>query len=204
MGRKAGRRPSGRILKTGRRSRGGPRPWKRSGAATILKTPIFSILAEEWRGPRNAERHTFYLLKAPDWVNVIALDRSGRVILIRQHRYGSRRLELEIPGGAVDSRDRSPLAAAKRELKEETGYVSKKWTRLGVTQPNPAFHRNNCHMFLALDARRRHPQRLDFAEEIAIAPTSLKLIPRLIARGTIRHALVICAFHALFSAKKRR
>lgn len=141
------------------------------------------------------------MLEAPDWVNVIALDKNGRTILIRQHRYGSRRPELEIPGGAMDSRDRNPLAAAKRELKEETGYVSAKWFSLGATQPNPAFHRNNCHMFLAIDARRRHPQRLDFAEEIAVVPTPLAEIPRLISRGAIRHALVICAFHALFASR---
>lgn len=148
-------------------------------------------------------RHTFYLLEAPDWVNVIAVDQAGRAILIRQHRYGSRRPELEIPGGAIDSRDRNPLAAAKRELREETGYVSRKWIRLGAAQPNPAFHRNNCHMYLALEARRLHPQRLDFAEEISIAPTPLERIQGLIARGAIRHALVICAFHAFFSHKTK-
>jgi ADP-ribose pyrophosphatase len=175
------------------------RSWKRAHGKRILKTPIFSILAEEWRSPRNRHRHTFYLLKAPDWVNIIPIDSAGRVILIRQHRYGSRRLELEIPGGAVDHRDRTPLAAAKRELAEETGYVSHKWVKLGKTQPNPAFHRNNCHMFLALHAAKKRRQRLDFAEEITVTPTLLRNIPNLIARGRITHALVICAFHAMFA-----
>ncbi len=179
--------------------RGRARPWSQVTGKTILRTPIFSIVREIRRKPRRKIRHTFYFLKAPDWVNVIPIDAAGRVILIRQHRYGSRRLELEIPGGAIDPTDRSPLAAAMRELREETGYVSSQWSYLGKTQPNPAFHRNACHMFLALRAKPRFAQKLDFAEEISLAPAPLARIPGLIAGGTISHALVICAFHALFS-----
>ncbi len=172
--------------------------WKRQDRRTVLRTSIFSVTAEKWKAPATGKRHRFFFLEAPEWINIVPVDDSGRVMLIRQYRYGSRRLELEIPGGAVDHRDSSPLSAARRELKEETGCVARRWIRLGRVHPNPAFQRNHCHLFLALGIRRVAKQELDFAEEISLAPTPLKRIPGLIAGGKIPHALVICAFEALF------
>jgi 8-oxo-dGTP pyrophosphatase MutT (NUDIX family) len=155
------------------------------------------VVAESWRSPSGRHRQLFYFLECPDWVNVIPVDARGRVILIRQSRYGSRRVELEIPGGAVDRRDASPLAAAKRELMEETGCVAKKWISLGFVNPNPAFHRNKCHMFLALGVRKLARQTLDDAEDITITPVPLGDIPGLIRRGRISHSIVIAAFFCM-------
>jgi 8-oxo-dGTP pyrophosphatase MutT (NUDIX family) len=154
------------------------------------------VLAETWMPPRGKRAATFWFLDCPEWVNVVALDGRGRVVLIRQPRYGSGKVELEIPGGAVSRRDASPLAAARREFLEETGMKARRWVGLGWTHPNPAFHRNRCHMFLALGARRVAGTNLDFGEEIAVQPTFLRRVPGLIAKGRIRHSLVIVALHA--------
>ena len=169
--------------------------WRRLDGRVLLRTPIFSVLGERWRSP-GRRAGDFVFLDCPEWVNVVPVDDRGRVLLIRQPRYGSRRVELEIPGGAVSRRDASPLAAGKRELLEETGYAARRWVSLGWTHPNPAFHRNHCHMVLALGARRVSAPELEFGEDIAIAPTPLARIPGLIAKGKIRHALVIVALHA--------
>lgn len=172
---------------------------------TLLTTSIFRIAAEDWILPGPGRRaHTFFLLHAPDWINVLPVDDDGRVWVIRQFRHGTLRRELEIPGGGMDGRGETPLAAAKRELLEETGAVAKRWIPLGRVHPNPAFHRNWLHMYLATGVRRVAKQSLDPAEFIAVGRIPLRRIPALIARGRIAHALVITAFHAAFTRPAAR
>jgi 8-oxo-dGTP pyrophosphatase MutT (NUDIX family) len=179
------------------------RAWRSLRSRVVFRTPIFGVRAEDFRSQATGHRHTFYFLDAPDWINVIPIDERGRVVMIRQHRYGSRLLELEIPGGAVNPGERDPLNAAKRELLEETGYAAKRWVRLGFVHPNPAFHRNHCHLFLAVGARRVAKQNLDHAEEIEVTSVAMSSIPRLLASGKIAHALIVAAFHRLHGRRAR-
>jgi 8-oxo-dGTP pyrophosphatase MutT (NUDIX family) len=170
--------------------------WAPTSRKELLRTPIFTVVAEEWPEPKGQGLQTMTVLDCPEWVNIVPVTPQGRVLLIRQPRVGSRRVELEIPGGAVSRRDASPLAAGKRELLEETGYAASRWVSLGWAHPNPAFHRNHCHMVLALGVHKVAAPALEFGEDIAIVSTPLARIPGLIARGKIRHALVIVALHA--------
>lgn len=172
---------------------------------TLLQTSIFRIGAENFLlpGPRKRS-HTFFLLHAPDWINVLPVDDAGRVWAIRQFRHGTLRRELEIPGGGMDGRGERPLAAAKRELREETGAVARRWISLGRVHPNPAFHRNWLHMYLATGVRRAGDQSLDPAEFIDVERIPLARIPTLIARGRIAHALVITAVHAALTRPDAR
>ena len=65
-------------------------------------------------------------------VCVIPLLSDGRVIVERQFRYPIDQVITEIPAGKLDSADEDPLEAAKRELKEETGYEAERFIHLGV------------------------------------------------------------------------
>jgi 8-oxo-dGTP pyrophosphatase MutT (NUDIX family) len=87
-----------------------------------------------------------------------------------------------------------PLAAARRELAEETGYVATNWEPLGVVEPNPAFLNNRTHTFLARGAKKHGPRRPDDSEEIEVLLWPLARMDELLRNGTIKHALVVCAF----------
>ncbi|MGH7739321.1 MAG: NUDIX hydrolase, partial [bacterium] len=119
------------------------------------------------------------------------------VLLVSQYRHGSGAESLEIPGGAVDRKDASPLDAAKRELLEETGYQAAEWISLGAVRPNPAILDNRCHFYLALGVERVAELNLDEAEELECILSPLKGIGKQIREGRINHALVIAAFHLL-------
>ena len=161
----------------------------------VTRTPIFRLSARLSRHPTDARpRAEFYVLEAPDWVNVIPLTRDRQVVMVRQYRHGRRETTLEIPGGMVDPGDPSPLEAARRELLEETGYFGRRLERIGAISPNPAIQANVCHSFVARDLELRGPPCPDGNEELTVELVALDRIPALIRDGEISHALVVVAF----------
>lgn len=160
----------------------------------LLQCPIFSIKKEVHRVDRLQRTHDYFVIEPTNWVNIIAITPQKEVILIEQYRYGIGKITTEIPGGMVDSGE-EPLAAAQRELMEETGFSAPHWHLLGVNEPNPAIQNNYCYTFLAQDAVCVQQQKLDNTEEIFVRYVPLVEISQLIIKGEIQHAIVIAAFH---------
>lgn len=171
--------------------------WRKLGSEEVFWHPLFGL--ERQMVAAGDRRQEVIVVKAPDWVNVIPILRDGRVLLIRQWRYGISAPCLEIPGGMVDPEENAEEAAA-RELLEETGYHARKIRLLGTTHPNPAFLSNQLTTYLATDLDLVEPEREEFGvddEHITVEPTPMSAIPDLIRDGVITHALVVAAFHLL-------
>lgn len=156
---------------------------------------MFRARRDVSRSPRTGRSHDFTVLEGPDWINVVALTADGRMLFVRQFRHGTQTETLELPGGSTEASDASPLASARRELLEETGYVSDDWTLLGVVDPNPAIQTNACHTFLARDARRVAEPEPDGAEDLRVELLAPAEVTRLVRAGEIRHALTVAALH---------
>ena len=171
--------------------------WRKLGSEEVFWHPLFGL--ERQIVATGDQRQEVIVVKAPDWVNVIPILGDGRVVLIRQWRYGIAAPCLEIPGGLVDPEENADEAAA-RELLEETGYNARKLRLLGTIHPNPAFLSNRLTTYLATDLDLVEPEREEFGvddERITVEPTPLVEIPELIREGVITHALVLAAFHLL-------
>jgi 8-oxo-dGTP pyrophosphatase MutT (NUDIX family) len=169
------------------------REWRPERRERLFRHRILSL----WRHHLAAgeERREALVMDAPHWVNVVPLTSAGRVLLVRQWRFGIAAPTLEIPGGMVDEGD--PHAAAARELEEETGYRAGQLERLGVLHPNPAFLSNRLSTFLATDLERIGEPTGDGSEEIELETAALADIPAMIGSGEISHALVVAAFYLL-------
>jgi 8-oxo-dGTP pyrophosphatase MutT (NUDIX family) len=174
-----------------------PKPWDIVLSERREKLRIFGLRVDRAVSPRTGQAHDFYVLESGSWVNVIPMTPEQEVVLIRQYRHGTREVTLEIPGGIVEPGD-SPQEAARRELREETGYEAAEMIDLGFVHPNPAFLDNRCYTFLARGARRAGPQIQDEKEDIQVLFEPLAEIPRLIRDGAITHSLVVAAFYRLF------
>lgn len=104
----------------------------------------------------------------PEIAVVVPLTPAGEVVLVRQWKQGVRAFMLEIPGGLVDEGE-EPEAAARRELREETGYAaSGPLEPLGVWELDPTKSSNRAHAFLAREVTRVAEPLRDPQEEIEV------------------------------------
>lgn len=171
--------------------------WERTGSELVADCRVFRVRRDLNRNPRDRRTHDFYVLEAPDWVNIIPITINQEVVLIEQYRHGVDAVTLEIPGGIVDPGE-TAREAGLRELFEETGYQADEAIYLGKTHPNPAIQDNWVHTYLAPNARYvGAPAVHDPTEQTLVKLVPLAEVPHLIAAGAITHSLVVVGFHWL-------
>lgn len=168
------------------------KPWLSFGRELLAETRIYRVYLERFQSPRTGLEGRYSVIDSPDWVNIVALDKLGNMLMIRQFRFASGEITLEVPGGMVDPGE-APRLTAERELREETGYRCERLVDLGFIEPNPAILNNKAHMFLAEGCEPDGAQRLDDGEDIEVLPMPIEHVFELLKRGEITHALVAVA-----------
>jgi len=124
-------------------------------------------------------------LVMPEYVNVVAVTKDGEFLCFRQTKYAIAGTSLAPVGGYLEEGEK-PLAAAKRELLEETGYEAEDWTHLGSYRVDGNRGAGTAHLFLARDVRRVAEARKDDLEEQELVRLSLAEIESALARGEFK------------------
>ncbi len=169
-----------------------PKRWQRLRSEPHAKTRIFDVSREIYQHPDRSKEQDFFVINAPDWVNVVALTTDLRLVLVRQFRYGIDEFSLEIPGGVID-RGEDPIVAGLRELREETGYVGGQARLLGSVHPNPAMQNNRCHLVLVENVQMESALEWDPDEELETTLMPVDDVYAMAYRGDITHAMVLDA-----------
>jgi len=156
----------------------------------VLTSRVFTVRDETWRAPDGAtfSRQT---LVHPGAVAILPIDSQGRVLMIRQFRPAANDWMLEIPAGTLEKGEK-PLACAKREIVEETGFAAAKWQKLGEVFTAPGFCTEKIHLFKAWDLKEAFAEK-DDDEFIELAAMSMKDVRRAIANGNICDAKTMSA-----------
>lgn len=143
------------------------KPWTVTASGYLIQDKWLTVRADRCRTGLGVLVDPYYVLEYPDWVQVVAFDAGCQVLITQQYRHAARRVCLELPCGIVEADGETPLAAAQRELLEETGCTAARFEKIGSFSPNPATHTNTVHCFAAYDVRRSQPISQDAAEEVA-------------------------------------
>lgn len=158
---------------------------------------LFRVRFDDMRNPRNGEASRMVILEAEDSVNVIPATADGRILFVRQYRFGIGAYTLELPGGIVDKGE-DHRQAAERELLEETGYSGGQWSYLGKIASNPVFMDNYIHHWVARGVERTSAQQLDPGEEVEVVAIPQDEARRRLLRGEFQHPHAVNALLLFF------
>lgn len=140
-------------------------PWKTLARRTLLECGLFlTVEGHTVALPDGRIIEEWPWIITPDYINVVAVTVEGRFLCFRQTKYSVEGTSLAVVGGYLEP-DEEALAAAQRELLEETGYAAPTWCFLGKFSVDGNRGAGNAHFFLAQDAIPSAETHADDLEE---------------------------------------
>ncbi|MBO5618140.1 NUDIX hydrolase [Pseudobutyrivibrio sp.] len=180
--------------------------WEEVSCEHIVNDEWIDFRKSRYRFPDGREFEPYYSYSRRDYVVIVATDEAGNYICVRQYRHGIKRVTTEFCAGGIERCDgkeygsrldkdsaEDALAAAKRELMEETGYESDDWKFLLSVPSNATMADNYANIFVAKSCRKVSGQSLDETEFLNVHLHTRKEIDEMIASGEFPQASHILA-----------
>ena len=183
-----------------------PLAWEEVHTEHIIQDEWIDFRRSSWRFPDGSIFEPFYTYSRRDYVVIVASDTEGNYLCVRQFRQGIRKVTTEFPAGGIERKDgieygdsgdltaEDALAAAKRELLEETGYESDEWKHLLTVPSNATIADNYAHLFVAKNCRKVGGQDLDETEFLNVRKHTAQEIEEMIKAGEFQQAVHITAW----------
>lgn len=172
--------------------------WKTLKSEYLFRRPWLTARRDVCLLPDGRINDEYYVLEYPTWVHVIAITKDGRMVIIRQYRHGLGRTCFEIPAGCVEEGE-EPLEAAKRELREETGYTGGEWHEAMQFSCNASAMNNITHSYIAVGVEQTDTQHLDPTEDIEIYTFTQEEVKDMLQRGEFMQASMLAALYKFFA-----
>ena len=166
--------------------------WKILSTEYLVKRPWLTARRDVAELPDGRINHEYYVLEYPDWVNIIAITKDGKIVMERQYRHALGNTCYELPCGVIEKGE-TPLEAAKRELLEETGFAGGEWQEWMTLSP--------AHSFLAVGVEKVSGQHLDATEDIDVYILEPDYVRELLQNNQILQALMAAPLWKYFYDK---
>ena len=180
--------------------------WEEVRTTHIIQNEWIDFREHAYRFPDGNVYEPFYTYSRRDYAVVVAFDADGNYICVRQFRQGIRQVTTEFPAGGLERSDgkdyrgndddlcEDALEAAKRELLEETGYVSEEWKHLITIPSNATISDNNAYVYVALNCHRVKDQDLDDMEFLNVEILSPEALENLVHTGGFQQSVHVMAW----------
>lgn len=176
------------------------KPKKVLTSKVVHKNPFYQIRKDEYLKKSN-KKSTYYTVTVDPFVIICAVDRRKGIYLVKNWRYPLKRYAWELPAGKVD-RNETPLMAAKRELKEETGISAKKWKSLGWFHISPGNSNQKGYIYLAESLDIDKKAVID-DEIVEVKRYSIRKFTEMLKKRTLLGAPTLVASQRLFEYLKK-
>lgn len=177
--------------------------WEEVKTEHIVQDQWIDFRRCAYRFPDGKVYEPFYNFSRRSYVVIVAKDAEGRYICVRQYRHGIGTVTTEFPAGGIERRDgkeyggldsaEDALEAARRELQEETGYVSDEWKHL-ITVPSCATIADNYAFVFSENCRKVSGQSLDEFEFLNVELHTAEEMETLVHTGKFEQAMHIMAW----------
>lgn len=178
--------------------------WEEISTEHIIQDEWIDFRKSAYRYPDGRVFEPYYSYSRRDYAVIVASDIDGNYLCVRQFRQGIREVTTEFPAGGIERKDgieygdrkaaEDALLAAKRELKEETGYESDEWSHLLTVPASATISDNYAHIFLAVNCRKTGSQSLDETEYLRVVRHTAPEIEELIYTGRFQQSVHILAW----------
>ena len=178
--------------------------WEEIETEHIVEDEWIDFRKSTYRYPDGRVFSPYYSYSRRDYTVIVASDEDGNYLCVRQFRQGIKEVTTEFPAGGIErtdgkeygSRDAAEAAldCAKRELREETGYVSDDWTHLITVPSNATISDNYAYVFMAKNCRKAGDQNLDDTEYLNVKKLTADEIEELIRSGKFQQAVHVMAW----------
>lgn len=167
-------------------------PWTRLSTRAIYRNPWIHLREDAVTRP-DGKPGIYGVVEFTHWATgIVAVDSEDRVVLVGQHRYPLDYYSWEIPEGGCDKRSDTPLEAAQRELREETGLAAARWDGLGCMALSNSVTDEVAFLFLARDLTPG-PAAPEPTEVLQVRWMPLKEACRQVLEGEITESISVAA-----------
>ncbi len=176
--------------------------WEKTKEEHIIKDQWIDFRKATYRLPNGTEFGPFYQYSRRSYSVIVARNTNGEFICVKQFRHGINQITIEFPAGGIETQQNEydiinaedALECAKRELLEETGFVSNKWQHLITIPSNATIADNYAYCYFADDCEKVSDLHLDDTEFLEVKFFSEKRIYELIESQKFPQAIHVMAF----------